>query len=210
VPPAHTGIAMGKAGSDLELETADAVVVRDELATTPGVVALSPAKLIGCLPEIVRGMRVLATAGETYAGRLRDLGATVTAYGDGPMERVKAVHEGPVDLVFDTAPANGALPDLVRIAGGDPQRVLTCSDVAAAPQLGVCDSFHEDRATFTDEERFGFFPEFARLAADGRFGVPVSQTFPLDQWRTALEISLTARARGKLLLLPGARRGARA
>ncbi|MER8073149.1 heavy metal translocating P-type ATPase [Streptomyces sp. NPDC094034] len=38
---AHTGIAMGKAGSDLALETADAVVVRDELATIPSVVALS-------------------------------------------------------------------------------------------------------------------------------------------------------------------------
>ncbi|WP_032795471.1 HAD-IC family P-type ATPase, partial [Streptomyces sp. HCCB10043] len=38
---AHTGIAMGRAGSDLALETADAVVVRDELATVPAVVALS-------------------------------------------------------------------------------------------------------------------------------------------------------------------------
>ena len=34
---AHTGIAMGRAGSDLALETADAVVVRDELATVPTV-----------------------------------------------------------------------------------------------------------------------------------------------------------------------------
>ncbi|MEV5600757.1 heavy metal translocating P-type ATPase [Streptomyces sp. NPDC052299] len=38
---AHTGIAMGKAGSDLALETADAVVVRDELATIPALVGLS-------------------------------------------------------------------------------------------------------------------------------------------------------------------------
>ncbi|WP_037604629.1 heavy metal translocating P-type ATPase [Streptacidiphilus rugosus] len=38
---AHTGIAMGRAGSDLALETADAVVVRDELATVPTVIALS-------------------------------------------------------------------------------------------------------------------------------------------------------------------------
>ncbi|MFE7359248.1 heavy metal translocating P-type ATPase, partial [Streptomyces sp. NPDC057543] len=38
---AHTGIAMGRAGSDLALETADAVVVRDELATIPTAVALS-------------------------------------------------------------------------------------------------------------------------------------------------------------------------
>ncbi|MFI6468982.1 heavy metal translocating P-type ATPase [Streptomyces sp. NPDC050516] len=40
---AHTGIAMGRAGSDLALETADAVIVRDELATVPRVVALSRA-----------------------------------------------------------------------------------------------------------------------------------------------------------------------
>ncbi|MFI5617945.1 heavy metal translocating P-type ATPase [Streptomyces sp. NPDC051567] len=40
---AHTGIAMGRAGSDLALETADAVVVRDELATVPAVIALSRA-----------------------------------------------------------------------------------------------------------------------------------------------------------------------
>jgi cation-transporting P-type ATPase J len=38
---AHTGIAMGKAGSDLTLDTADAVIVRDELATIPAVIALS-------------------------------------------------------------------------------------------------------------------------------------------------------------------------
>ncbi|MBK6012599.1 heavy metal translocating P-type ATPase [Streptomyces sp. MBT53] len=40
---AHTGIAMGRAGSDLALETADAVIVRDELATMPTVVSLSRA-----------------------------------------------------------------------------------------------------------------------------------------------------------------------
>ncbi|WP_030241411.1 heavy metal translocating P-type ATPase [Streptomyces sp. NRRL S-350] len=38
---AHTGVAMGRAGSDLALETADVVIVRDELATVPAVVALS-------------------------------------------------------------------------------------------------------------------------------------------------------------------------
>ncbi len=38
---AHTGIAMGHAGSDLTLDTADAVIVRDELATIPARIALS-------------------------------------------------------------------------------------------------------------------------------------------------------------------------
>lgn len=38
---AHTGVAMGRAGSDLALETADAVIVRDELATVPALISLS-------------------------------------------------------------------------------------------------------------------------------------------------------------------------
>jgi heavy metal translocating P-type ATPase len=38
---ADTGVAMGRAGSDLALDTADAVIVRDELATVPAVIRLS-------------------------------------------------------------------------------------------------------------------------------------------------------------------------
>jgi cobalt/nickel-transporting P-type ATPase D len=38
---AHASIAMGRNGADLTLETADAVTVRDELATIPAVIALS-------------------------------------------------------------------------------------------------------------------------------------------------------------------------
>lgn len=38
---AHIGVAMGGTGSDLTLETADAVVVRDDLTAVPAVVALS-------------------------------------------------------------------------------------------------------------------------------------------------------------------------
>ncbi|QTI87596.1 heavy metal translocating P-type ATPase [Streptomyces sp. AgN23] len=38
---AHSGVAMGRAGSALTVETADAVVVRDELAAVPAVVTLS-------------------------------------------------------------------------------------------------------------------------------------------------------------------------
>ena len=149
---------------------------------------------------LLRGARVIASAGDTYAQRLRDLGAAVTAYGDGMVQRVKALSNGPVDAVLDTSPAGGALPDLVEIADGDPRRVLTISDFEAAQELGVRDTFHEDGAT--RGERFDPFPEFAQLAADGKFAVPIARTFPLADWRTALAISLTGRARGKLMLLP--------
>jgi NADPH:quinone reductase-like Zn-dependent oxidoreductase len=148
---------------------------------------------------LMQGARVIATAGHTYAQRLRDLGATVTAYGDGMAERVGAISHGPVDLVLNTAPVSGSLPVLVQIAGGDPKRVLTISDFAAAEELGVRDSFHEDPAMGL---RFDVFPEFAQLAADGKFMVPIAGTFPLENWRTAMEISLSGQARGKLVLLP--------
>lgn len=146
---------------------------------------------------LIRGARVLATAGQTYAQRLRDLGAVVNTYGPGMVERVNALSGGQVDLVLDTAPVGGALPDLVQIAGGDPQRVLTISDFAAAKELGVRDSFEEGQT-----QRFDVFPEFAQLAADGKFTVPIAGTFSLENWRTALEISLSGQAHGKLLLLP--------
>jgi heavy metal translocating P-type ATPase len=38
---AHTGVAMGRAGSDLALDTADTVIMRDDLATIPAVITLS-------------------------------------------------------------------------------------------------------------------------------------------------------------------------
>ncbi|QMU80726.1 NADP-dependent oxidoreductase [Streptacidiphilus sp. PB12-B1b] len=174
--------------------TEDSTILINGAGTTVGYAAVQIA--------LVRGARVIATAGETYAEQLRELGATVVGYGDGLAERVRALGVGQVDLAFDTAPPGGALPELVEIVGGAPKRVLTCSDMAAAAGLGARDTFHEDPATRTDEERFGVFPEFARLAAEGRFTVPVAGTFPLAEWRKALEISLTRHARGKLLLLP--------
>ena len=149
---------------------------------------------------LARGASVIATAGDTYAQPLRDLGAEVTPYGDGMVQRVQAISDGPVDFVLDTAPVGGALPDLVTIAGGDPKRVLTISDFAAAAELGVRDTFHED---LTGYERYGAFPEFAQRAAEGRLRVPIARTFPLEQWREALEISLGRQPRGKLLLIPG-------
>ncbi|WP_369015953.1 NADP-dependent oxidoreductase [Actinocrinis puniceicyclus] len=149
---------------------------------------------------LLRGARVFASAGATYAQRLRALGATVTAYGDGMAERVTAAAGGPVDLVLDTAPPCGALPALVRITGGDPRRVLTVTDFAAARELGVRTSFDGDQPA---ARRFDVLGDYARRAADGRFTIPVARTFPLDQWRAALEISQSGQARGKLVLLPG-------
>lgn len=148
---------------------------------------------------VLRGARVIATAGETYADALRAAGADVTGYGDGMAERVTALAGGPVDLAFDAAPPSDALPELVRTVNA-PQDVLTISDFAAAAKLGVRFPFNPDAVESDVALRYDVLGEFARLAAEGRFSVPVARAFPLAGWREAAEISLSRRARGKLVL----------
>jgi len=161
---------------------------------------------------LLRGVRVIATAGETYAGRLRGLGAAVTPYGEGMVERVRQAIGGAPDLVFDAAPVNmqpalappgGLLPDLVRVVDGDPRRVITCGDFTGAAKLGVRIGLGEAGTGPGGEVmRWDVLAEFAQLAAEGRFSIPIARTFTFEDWREALEISLSGHARGKLLLLP--------
>lgn len=143
------------------------------------------------------GMRVIATAGDTYAQQLRGFGAEVTSYGDGMVQRVANLADGPVDVALDTAPVGGSLPDLIEIAGGDPRKVMTISDFTAAAEVGARSSATEDLAA-----RVEALPEHAQLAADGAFVTPIAATFPLDQWETALQVSVSGSARGKLVLVP--------
>lgn len=146
---------------------------------------------------LLRGVRVIASAGETFAGRLRELGAIVTPYGDGMVERVQTLAGGPVDFALQTAQVEGLLPDLVRIVGGDPQRVFSFSDRDESG-VGVRTAWKEEGSGL----RYDVLGHYAQLAARGSFTIPVSCTLPLEDWRKAAEISLGKRAHGKLVLLP--------
>ncbi len=146
---------------------------------------------------LTRGARVIATAGESFADQLRGFGATVTPYGEGMVERVRDLAGGSPDVVLDTSPpGRGILPDLVAIAGGDPRRVLTITDMEAAKELGVRSSVDEGGGL-----RYDVLSRFAALAAEGKFTIPIARTFPLDDWHTAMETSLAGHAHGKLLVL---------
>ncbi len=147
--------------------------------------------------SLLRGASVIATAGPTFADQLRALGAVVTAYGDGLPERVSALLGKSPDLILDVAPVSGALPALVQIAG-DPKRIMTISDFAAAKTLGVRSNLEEPGMRI----RYDVLKQFADLAAQGRFSIPIARTFALDEWKTALSISEEHQARGKLILLP--------
>lgn len=145
---------------------------------------------------LMRGARVIATAGDTFADRLRGLGATVTSYGNGMVERVLQVTGKSPDLILDTAPVSGALPALVKIAG-DPKRVITISDFVAAKELGVRINIEEGTTM-----RYDVLGDFARLAADGKFTVPIARSCSLEDWRAAVDVSQSQKAHGKLILLP--------
>ncbi|MFC4563971.1 NADP-dependent oxidoreductase [Nocardiopsis mangrovi] len=151
-----------------------------------------------------RGIRVIATAGPTRAAALEEIGAQVTGYGDGMAERVTALARGRVDRALDTAPtggridradqaspAGGSLPTLIELTG-DPDRVLTVSDFAAAAELG---------ARITTEIRYDLMGEFARLAGEGVLTVSVARTYTLDQIQEAAKLSQSRRPGGKLMLV---------
>ncbi len=143
----------------------------------------------------LRGARVIAAAGDTFAGQLRALGADVSPYGEGMAERVRELAKGAPDLIFDAGPISDVLPSLVSIADGDGHRIVTVSNHGpAADAVGV-------RNSFEGALGYGALGEFAKLAADGRFTVPVARTFPLADWRAALDLSLTGHAHGKLMLM---------
>ncbi|WP_134730867.1 MULTISPECIES: NADP-dependent oxidoreductase [Amycolatopsis] len=142
---------------------------------------------------LLRGARVIVTAGETHAAALRSAGAEVTGYQDGIAERVTALAGGPVDRVLDAAPFSGKAAELVRTVK-EPGHVLTLD--LSSDQPGV-----QTIVSSGAQPRYDVLGEFASLAAEGRFSIPVSRIFPLDDWRAALELSQSRQARGKLVLV---------
>ncbi len=145
---------------------------------------------------LLRGAHVITSAGETFAGRLRELGAKVTPYGAGMVERVREIAGGSPDFALHTAQVTGTLPDLVKIVEGDPKRVLSFADFDE-DDIGVRTTGREKGAV----PRYDVLGQYAQLAAEGRFTVPIARTFPLEAWREAAEISISKQAHGKLLLV---------
>jgi NADPH:quinone reductase-like Zn-dependent oxidoreductase len=143
----------------------------------------------------VRGARVIGTASPTNHDFLRSLGAEPVAYGEGLLERVRAVAPGGVDAALDVA-GNGVLPELIELAGG-PEHVVTIADFAGA-------QVHRVRFSSGDAGRaVHALAEIGELIESGRFSVPVVQTFPLAEIRDAHRVAEDGHPRGKIVLLVG-------
>lgn len=109
-----------------------------------------------------------------------------TAHGEGVVERVSALISKAPDIILDAAPANlqshfaSALPDLVEIAKGDPSRVIPIADVEGAKKLGVRTGAEKIKLEGGFKLRWNALGYFSRLAAEGRFSIPIARTFSLD------------------------------
>ncbi|PPS72858.1 MULTISPECIES: NADP-dependent oxidoreductase [Streptomyces] len=137
-----------------------------------------------------RGARVIGTAGASNQDYLTSLGATATLYGEGLVERVRALAPDGVDAVFDLA-GKGALEDSITLRGGT-ERIVTISDFRAH-QLGI---------TFSSSPRERSAAGLAALAQDAATGKVVTTVtaYPLAQAATAQQVSDAGHVRGKLVL----------
>ncbi|MGW4113930.1 NADP-dependent oxidoreductase [Actinosynnema sp. NPDC004786] len=140
---------------------------------------------------VAAGLRVIGTAGPDNQAHVAALGATPTTYGEGLVERVRALAPEGVDAVFDVA-GKGALPDSIELRGGT-DRIVTIADGAAA-ELGVVFTGGPARRS---AERLA---ELADMAARGALTTVVAATFPLVDAAEAHRVSAAGHARGKLVL----------
>jgi NADPH:quinone reductase-like Zn-dependent oxidoreductase len=139
---------------------------------------------------IARGARVIATASEANHDYLRSLGAIPTTYGDGLVERVRALSDGAVDAVADFA---GGMLDvtLAVLAEGAPHASI--ADASVVEHGGRHIWVRPDGAQTA---------RLAELADQGALKVEVARTFPLEGVADAFRASQTHHVRGKLVIVP--------
>jgi NADPH:quinone reductase-like Zn-dependent oxidoreductase len=143
---------------------------------------------------LARGARVIGTASEANQDYVREFGAQPTTYGEGLVERVRALAGDGVDRALDAA-GGGALPALVELTGS-PERVVTIADYQGAQETGVPFS-----GGMGPERAWHALADAAELIEAGRFRLPVAQTFPLSEIAEAHRVSQGGHPRGKLVLI---------
>jgi NADPH:quinone reductase-like Zn-dependent oxidoreductase len=175
-------------------ETAERVLNLLGVAAGETVLMHGAAGAVGTLAvqlATARGARVIGTAGPANQDYLTSLGATATLYGEGLVERVRALAPDGVDAVFDLA-GKGALEDSITLRGGT-DRIVTIADLRAH-QLGI---------TFSSGPSEASADRLAALAQDAATGKVVTTVtaYPLDQAATAQQVSDAGHVRGKLVLI---------
>jgi NADPH:quinone reductase-like Zn-dependent oxidoreductase len=137
---------------------------------------------------------VIGTASERNFQYLKSIGAEPVSYGDGLLQRIRAIAPNGVDAVLD-ASGRGEIPLSIELAGG-PDRVLTLVAFDSA------DTGIQVFAGGTDDERGPALREIVALIEKRALTVPIWRTFPLDETGAALDASDAGHLNGKIVVLP--------
>lgn len=141
---------------------------------------------------VAGGATVIGTASAANQDRVAALGATPTTYGDGWLDRVRALAPGGVDAVLDASGA-GVLDESVELLGG-PDRLVTIADPAAFT-TGITFSGASERSASE-------LAELVAQRASGAVTTTISRVLPLAEAAAAQELSDSGRAGGKVVLVP--------
>jgi NADPH:quinone reductase-like Zn-dependent oxidoreductase len=133
------------------------------------------------------GARVIGTGSPTSADALRALGAEPVTYGDGLVDRVRALAPGGVSAAIDLFGAETV--QAARELGVPDERITTI----AAQIDGITPS---NGANATSEQ----LEEIAALVGAGRLRVPIAATFPVDEIRAAAELQAQRHVHGKIVI----------
>jgi NADPH:quinone reductase-like Zn-dependent oxidoreductase len=140
---------------------------------------------------VARGATVVATAGDSNADYVASLGATPVSYGEGLVERVRAITTH-VDAALDAA-GQGGLDDMVTLRGGT-DRVLSLADPAAFEKGFAFDPGGPESHTV------GVLDELADMAVAGSIRIRHARSYPLTEAARAQKFSATGHAGGKITL----------
>ncbi|MDQ6613951.1 MAG: NADP-dependent oxidoreductase [Actinomycetota bacterium] len=150
---------------------------------------------------VAAGARVIATAGETRHAYLRQLGAEPVTYGDGLVERIRALADGGVDAAIDTVGTDEAVDTSVALVA-DRSRIATIAAFQRGSQLGLKVLGGGPGADPGTQIRDAARLTLAQLAEAGKLQVRVARTYPLVEASAAHRELVLGHTHGKIVLIP--------
>ncbi|MEN2742213.1 NADP-dependent oxidoreductase [Microbacterium sp. X-17] len=150
------------------------------------------------------GATVIATGSPANHERLRALGATPVAYGDGLLDRLRAAAPDGYDLILDAIGSDEALEASFALVD-DRSRIGTIVVGPRAAELGIRAWGGGNPVPLTADElrlRDDAYALALALIAEGGLEVDIARTFPLTEAADAARLVESGHPGGKVILLP--------
>jgi NADPH:quinone reductase-like Zn-dependent oxidoreductase len=150
---------------------------------------------------VAQGVRVIGTASEGAQAELRSLGAEPVVYGEGLVERIRALAPDGVDAAIDSVGTDEAIDTSLELVT-DRHRIATLAAAQRGLALGILVLGGAPGADPGNEIRSQARLELVQLADKGLIEVRVVATYPLAQVAEAHRRLATGHTHGKIILVP--------